>query len=59
MHDLKAIRDGRDGFVRGLKRRGLADAENLADGILAQDRALRELLTRKPNATTKKHKPVR
>jgi seryl-tRNA synthetase len=46
MHELKAIRDDRDGFVRGLMRRGFAGAESLADGILAQDRALRELLTR-------------
>ena len=46
MHDVKAIRDDREGFVRGLKRRGLADAQMLADDILAQDKALRELLTR-------------
>ena len=46
MHDIKAIRDDRDGFVRGLARRGLADAGALADTLLAQDRGLRELLTR-------------
>ena len=46
MHDIKAIRDDRDTFVRGLKRRGLAEAEKLADGLLTQDKALRELLTR-------------
>jgi seryl-tRNA synthetase len=45
MHELKIIRDDRDGFVRGLKRRGLAEAEKIADAILAQDKALRELLT--------------
>ncbi len=46
MHDIKAIREDRDAFVRGLKRRGLSEAETLADGLLAQDKALRELLTR-------------
>ena len=46
MHDIKAIRDDRDGFVRGLARRGLADAGALADTLLAQDKSLRELLTR-------------
>ena len=46
MHDIKAIRDDRDGFVRGLARRGLADAGALADTLLAQDKGLRELLTR-------------
>lgn len=46
MHDIKAIRDDRDAFVRGLARRGLADAGALADTLLAQDKGLRELLTR-------------
>ncbi|HVZ27045.1 MAG TPA: serine--tRNA ligase [Rhizomicrobium sp.] len=46
MHDIKAIRDDRDAFVRGLERRGLAGAAGLADDVLAQDKALRELLTR-------------
>src|ERR1700679_3302367 len=46
MHDLKAIREDRDAFVRALTRCGMADAGALADGILAQDKALRELLTR-------------
>jgi seryl-tRNA synthetase len=46
MHDIKAIRDDRDGFVRGLARRGMADAGALADTLLAQDKSLRELLTR-------------
>jgi seryl-tRNA synthetase len=51
MHDIKAIRDDRDGFTRGLARRGqtpqsLSDAGVLADSLLAQDKALRELLTR-------------
>jgi seryl-tRNA synthetase len=46
MHDIKAIREDRDGFVKGLARRGLADAGALADALLTQDKALRELLTR-------------
>ena len=46
MHDIKAIREDRDGFVRGLARRGLADAGDLADSLLEQDKALRDVLTR-------------
>ena len=46
MHDIKAIREDRDAFVRGLTRRGLADAGALADDLLAKDKGLRELLTR-------------
>jgi seryl-tRNA synthetase len=46
MHDIKAIRDNRDAFVGGLARRGFGDAAAIADSLLAQDKALRELLTR-------------
>jgi len=46
MHDIKAIRDDATTFVRGLTRRGLADAQAIADNLLAQDKALRDLLVR-------------
>jgi seryl-tRNA synthetase len=46
MHDIKAIRDDSSAFVRGLTRRGLGDAQALADGLLVQDKALRDLLVR-------------
>jgi len=46
MHDIRAIRDNKAGFVRGLTRRGLADAEATADELLERDKALRDLLTR-------------
>jgi seryl-tRNA synthetase len=46
MNDIKAIREDRDAFVRGLTRRGLDDTGALADDLLAKDKALRELLTR-------------
>jgi seryl-tRNA synthetase len=46
MHDIKAIREDRDAFVRGLTRRGLANAGALADDLLAKDKDLRDLLTR-------------
>jgi seryl-tRNA synthetase len=46
MHDIKAIRDDATTFVRGLTRRGLADAQAIADGLLAKDKALRDLLVR-------------
>jgi seryl-tRNA synthetase len=45
VHDLRAIRDDRDGFVRALARRGV-DAAAIADDVLARDKALRDLLVR-------------
>jgi seryl-tRNA synthetase len=46
MHDIKAIRDDASAFVRGLTRRGMADAQAIADGLLEKDKALRDLLVR-------------
>src|SRR5471032_971998 len=46
MHDIKAIRDDPSAFVRGLVRRGLADADTIAGNLLKQDKALRDLLVR-------------
>ncbi len=46
MHDIKAIRDDAAQFVRGLTRRGLPDAQAIADNLLKQDKALRDLLVR-------------
>jgi seryl-tRNA synthetase len=46
MHDIKAIRDDAAAFVRGLGRRGMADAQGLADNLLKKDKALRDLLVR-------------
>src|SRR3569623_191238 len=45
MHDIRVIRDNPDAFAAGLGRRGL-DGNALAQGLLAKDKALRELLTR-------------
>ena len=46
MHDIKAIRDDAAAFVRGLQRRGMADAQAIADNLLKKDKALRDLLVR-------------
>ncbi len=46
MHDIKAIRDDSKPFVEGLKRRGQADAQQIADKALALDKELRALQTR-------------
>lgn len=48
MHDIKAIRDDRDGFVKALSRRPAyaQTAGAVADEILAEDRKLRDLLMR-------------
>ena len=45
MHDIKAIREDPDGFIAGLKRRGMADAPQIAAKLLARDKELRDLLT--------------
>ena len=45
MHDLKAIREDQDGFVRALARRGV-DAAAITGDLLARDKALREVLGR-------------
>jgi len=46
MHDIKAIRDDSSAFVHGLTRRGIADAQTLADSLLKKDKDLRDLLGR-------------
>ncbi len=46
MHDIKAIRDDSTAFVEGLKRRGFADAQQLADKALGFDKDLRTLQTK-------------
>jgi len=55
MHDIKAIRDDSHHFVRGLKRRGMADAEAVAENLLAKDKALRDLLVRLQNAQARRN----
>ena len=55
MHDIKAIREEPETFTRGLKRRGLADAEAITADLLARDKALRELLVRLQNAQARRN----
>lgn len=55
MHDIKAIRDNSSGFVRGLTRRGMADAQALADNLLKKDKALRDLLVRLQTAQARRN----
>src|SRR4051812_28643058 len=54
MHDIKALRDAPDGFVRALGRRGL-DAVAIADDLLARDKALREVLLRLQTAQAQRN----
>ena len=49
MHDIKAVRDDPSAFVHGLTRRGMADAQAVADNLLKKDKALRDLLVRLQN----------
>ena len=55
MHDIKAIRDNPGSFVGGLRRRGMADAQVLADDLLKKDKALRELLVRLQTAQARRN----
>jgi seryl-tRNA synthetase len=54
MHDLRAIRENRDGFIRELSRRGV-DAAAIADDVLARDKALRDVLVRLQNAQARRN----
>ena len=55
MHDIKAIRDDPATFVRGLTRRGMADAATVADDLLKKDKALRDLLVRLQTAQARRN----
>ena len=55
MHDIKAIRDDPHHFVRGLARRGIAEAQDLADNLLKTDKQLRELLARLQNSQARRN----
>ena len=54
MHDIKAIRDDPGAFVAALLRRGL-DGKSITDELLAQDKALRELLVRLQTAQARRN----
>ena len=54
MHDIRALREDRDGFVKALGRRGV-DAAAIADDLLEKDKALRELLTRLQNSQARRN----
>ncbi len=55
MHDIRAIRDTPDQFLRGLQRRHLKEAEPLTSRILEQDQALRILQTRLQEAQARRN----
>ncbi len=55
MHDIKAIREDRDAFVAGLKRRGIDGADALADDLIARDRELRGVVTRLQEAQARRN----
>ena len=59
MHDIKAIREDAAQFVRGLARRGLADAQAVCDNLLKQDKALRDLLVRLQTAQARRNEASR
>jgi seryl-tRNA synthetase len=55
MHDIKAIRDNSDSFVGGLRRRGMADAQAIAEDLLKKDKDLRDLLVRLQTAQARRN----
>jgi seryl-tRNA synthetase len=55
MHDIKAIRDDAGAFVRGLTRRGVADAQSVSDNLLKKDKELRDLLVRLQTAQARRN----
>ncbi|HVZ68084.1 MAG TPA: serine--tRNA ligase [Rhizomicrobium sp.] len=59
MHDIRAIREDPEAFTRGLKRRGIADAQALTNDILDRDHGLRALLTRLQEAQARRNEASR
>ena len=59
MHDIKAIRDGRDAFAGALARRPAyrQSAGDETDRLLAKDRELRELLVKLQTDQARRNKP--
>jgi seryl-tRNA synthetase len=55
MHDIKAIRDDKDAFIAGLKRRNIADAQTIAEDLLDRDHGLRALQTRLQQAQARRN----
>jgi seryl-tRNA synthetase len=55
MHDIRAIREDPEAFTRSLARRGLADAQALANDILDRDHGLRALLKRLQDAQARRN----
>src|SRR3569832_2936553 len=55
MHDIKAIRDDAATFVQGLMRRGMGEAQGLADNLLKKDKELRDLLVRLQTAQARRN----
>src|SRR6201996_2441129 len=55
MHDIKAIRDDKDGFIAGLTRRNVAGAGAIAQDILDRDHGLRALQTRLQQAQARRN----
>lgn len=59
MHDIRAIREQPAHFAAGLARRGIGDADAVADDLLARDRELRALLTRLQDMQSRRNEAAR
>ena len=55
MHDIKAIRDDPDAYVRGLSLRGVADAAGVAGDLLKLDAELRAIQTALQDAQARRN----
>ncbi|HEY2447122.1 MAG TPA: serine--tRNA ligase [Rhizomicrobium sp.] len=59
MHDIRSIREQPAQFAAGLARRGMADAEAIADDLVARDRNLRGLQARLQEAQARRNEASR
>jgi seryl-tRNA synthetase len=59
MHDIRSIREQPAQFAQGLARRGMADAQAVADDVLARDRTLRALQARLQEAQARRNEAAR
>jgi seryl-tRNA synthetase len=59
MHDIRALRDNPAQFAGGLARRGMAEAQAIADDLAERDRSLRALQARLQEAQARRNDAAR
>lgn len=59
MHDIRNIREDKAQFIAGLVRRGMTEAQSIADDLETRDRELRALLVRLQEAQARRNEASR